>query len=154
MARGRKGNLEATSKKHLTIAEKEARIQANEVLKGSGEIIAPDYLTKEQTDIFNFVVDGMKAANFFGSLDVFLLAQYSVCVDRLTDIECQQNEDIEKRFNKDLMSARKTYSADFLKYGLELGLSPTARARVGIYAAEQKKAEANPVLGILKANEK
>ena len=150
----RKAKSTEAGEKHLTIAEREVRDQANRVLGGGTEkIVPPEYLTDSQRDIFNYVVDGMKAAKFFGNMDLFLLTQYAICVDRLTDIECQQNEDLELKYDKSLMSARKTYSADFLKYGLELGLSPTARARVGIYAAEQRKAESNPVLSILKGNE-
>lgn len=150
--RGRKGNVESSNDRHITIAEREAREATEQTLKGKADKLkAPSYLSKTQKAIFNYVVQEMQMPGFFGNMDVFLLAQYSICADRLIKIETEQNKVEDERLNKELISARKAYSADFLKYGLELGLSPQARAKVGIYAAEQRKAESNPILGILNA---
>ena len=140
------------SDRHLTTNERESRAETESKLKGKDDkLIAPDYLSDTQKAIFNYVVTEMQVSGFFGNMDVFLLAQYSLCADRLIKIETEQNKVEDEKLNKELISARKAYSTDFLKYGLELGLSPQARAKVGIYAAEQRKADANPILGILNA---
>ena len=151
MMKGRKGNVETANDRHITNLEREVRTETERTLKGkSDKLKAPDYLSDTQKAIFNYVVSEMQMPGFFGNMDVFILAQYAICADTLINIEVER-QDPEKEYSKDLISARKTYSADFLKFGLELGLSPQARAKVGIYAAEQKKAETNPVLGILNA---
>ena len=149
--RGRKTSAESVNDTHLTKMEREVRSQVEAKLRGSADKLkAPDYLTKSQRSIFNFVLKEMDGLNLFGNVDIYLLAQYAICADTLINIEIDR-QDPDRVYAKDLISARKTYSADFLKYGLELGLSPQARAKVGTYAAEQKKVESNPVLGILNA---
>lgn len=81
------------SVKNFTKEEMEARKRNEEKLKGGGRLRTPDYLSEDQKKIFRGIVDNLKAADILSKLDVPILAQTSICIDRLQKIEQRINED-------------------------------------------------------------
>ena len=136
-------SVEVTSK-HLTKDEIEERKRTEETLKGSADkLIAPSYLTDEQVDLFYFIIDELKESNILGNLDVFVLSQASICIDRLNKLEELINEDESYLMNSTFMGCKRQYSADFFKCCQELCLSPQSRAKISL--ANMNKKEDDPL---------
>lgn len=141
---GRTAKSVGVTSKHLTKDEKESRLNAEETLKGSADkLIAPDYLTSEQEELFYFIIDELKESNILGNLDVFVLSQASICIDRLNKLEELINEDESYLMNNTFMACKRQYSADFFKCCQELCLSPQSRAKISL--ANMNKKENDPL---------
>lgn len=141
--------------KHLTAEEKKTRGSAESTLRGaSDKLEPPGWLNDRQQDIFRYVVSEMEAGGILGNVDVFVLTQFSVAVERLEEIERSVNQDRSTLYDKALMAAKTKYTDDF-KTGLrELSLSPQSRAKLGGMALAQKQKEADPVLTLLQGKGK
>lgn len=147
---GRPAAVNGTAKGHYTKRELAIRKEAEEALKGmNDDLEAPSYLSEAQKEIFDYIVEQMRDAELYGNLDVYYLAQFAICADRLAELELRQNICEEERFSKVYITARNTYSKDFHKCAVELGLSPQARGKISGLAAQKKEQERNPVLDIL-----
>lgn len=147
---GRPAAVNGTAKGHYTKRELAIRTETEKALKGEKDKLeAPSYLSGAQKEIFDFIVAEMKSAELYGNLDVYYLAQFAICADRLAELERIQNTSEEERFSKVYITARNTYSKDFHKCAVELGLSPQARGKISGLAAQKKEQERNPVLDIL-----
>lgn len=141
---GRTAKSVTVTSKHLTKDEKAQRESAETSLKGSGNrLVAPDYLTEEQVELFYFIIDELKESNILGNLDVFVLSQASICIDRLNKLEELINEDESYLMNNSFMSCKRQYSADFFKCCQELCLSPQSRAKISL--ANMNKKEDDPL---------
>lgn len=120
----------------------------------SDKLEPPGWLNDRQQDIFRYVVSEMEAGGILGNVDVFVLTQFSVAVERLEEIERSVNQDQSTLYDKALMAAKTKYTDDF-KTGLrELSLSPQSRAKLGGMALAQKQKEADPVLTLLQGKGK
>lgn len=121
----------AVMSKHLTKEEKRKREEQEVIYKGADDkVIAPDYLTKAQTDIFYYIVHELKESGIVGNLDIFILAACSISIDRLQQIETRINRDFEMITDKAMMIAKEKYSKDFYRCCNELSLSPQSRAKL------------------------
>ncbi len=141
---GRTAKSVGVTSKHLTKDEKAQREKAEEIIKGgTNGLIAPSYLTEEQVDLFYFIIDELKESNILGNLDVFVLSQASICIDRLNKLEELINEDESYLMNSNFMSCKRQYSADFFKCCQELCLSPQSRAKISL--ANMNKKENDPL---------
>lgn len=137
---GRTAKSVGVTSKHLTKDEKETRMKNEEALKGNADkLIPPDYLTDDQVDLFYFIVDELKESNILGNLDVFVLSQASICIDRLNKFEELINEDESYLMNNAFMSSKSKYSADFFKCCQELCLSPQSRAKISLNNMNKKE---------------
>lgn len=72
--------VQARGSKHLTKAEIQER-QEREIKPITDDIIAPDYLTKKQKDIFYKLASQLEKLKIMGETDVDALARYIVSND-------------------------------------------------------------------------
>ena len=127
--------------RHNSKEEIEKRKETEEVLKGLADKveIPPDYLTEHQKEIYNFIIEELKASKILSNLDIYLLATASISIDRLQFIEGIINKKPNAILNKDLMSAKDKYNKDFFRCCNELSLSPQSRAKFGSLALKAKE---------------
>lgn len=133
-----------TSAGKVSKAEKAQRIKAEEQMRGAAiSAKAPNDLTASQKALYRTIVSGMEDAGTLGKLDVYVLKAAVISIDRINYINKAINESPELLTDKDVMSALKTQTTIFFRACSELGLSPQARAKLGIIAAQ--KAEPEPL---------
>lgn len=138
--------------KNLTNAEKTARIETEERLRGNADNIKPlPHLNAAQVEMFNFIVGELEKSDMLSNLDAMVLSDCAICIDRLAEIEKTMNDEPEKRFDGALIRARTTYSKDFQRYCNELCLSPQSRAKIA--NINMQKETRNPLLDILSDSE-
>ena len=135
--------------KNLTAAERAARLETEEALRGKGGALQPPaYLSDEQQELFHFIVAELAESGILGNLDVYILAAAAVAIDRLASMEENINAAPELLFDSTYMASREKYSRDFYRCCNELCLSPQARAKLAGLRVQKEKAE-NPLLKIL-----
>ena len=141
--------------KNLTKEEKELRLETEEKLKGGADNISPPtHLNARQKKIFNYVVDQLRESNILGNLDIYILSQTSIAIDRLQQIEKLINKDINKIYDKDLMKAKNEYTKDFFRCCNELSLSPQSRAKLGNINLQAKERDEDVLLKVLAGGSK
>lgn len=141
--------------KNLTKEEKELRLETEEKLKGGADNISPPtHLNARQKKIFNYVVDQLRESNILGNLDIYILSQTSIAIDRLQQIEKLINKDINKIYDKDLMKAKSEYTKDFFRCCNELSLSPQSRAKLGNINLQAKERDEDVLLKVLAGGSK
>ena len=67
----------------------------------------------------------------------------------VAEIDADANKNIAHKTDKDTVTARSKYMADFYRCCNELCLSPQARAKLGVVAAKSKAQEKDPLLAAL-----
>lgn len=160
MKRGEKMARPTKSAKTLTEfsqtkEEINARIKAEEKLKGNADKISPpDHLSLSQRKIFKYIVDELEASGILGNLDIYILATCSIAIDRLQAIEQTINENFEMIFDKTLLSAKDKYTKDLFRCTNELSLSPQSRAKIGNINVTKKKEQGDPLLKVLRGGNK
>lgn len=140
-----------TQSRHNTKSEENQRLKAEEKIRGKADKLnPPEYLSKEQRKIFRWIKKELDASEILSNLDVYILTQFSVAVDRLQNIETKINEDFSLIFDKDLMASKDKYTKDLYRCCNELCLSPQARAKIGSLSMNAQKEKDDPLLSILK----
>ncbi|EOR20592.1 hypothetical protein A500_16415 [Clostridium sartagoforme AAU1] len=141
--------------KNLTKEEKDLRLETEEKLKGGADNISPPtHLNARQKKIFNYVVDQLRESNILGNLDIYILSQFSIAIDRLQQIEKLINKDINKIYDKDLIKAKSEYTKDFFRCCNELSLSPQSRAKLGNINMQAKERDEDVLLKVLAGGSK
>lgn len=141
--------------KNLTKEEKELRLETEEKLKGGADNISPPtHLNARQKKIFNYIIEQLKESNILGNLDIYILSQTSIAIDRLQQIEKLINKDINNIYNKDLMKAKSEYTKDFFRCCNELSLSPQSRAKLGNINMQAKERDEDVLLKVLAGGSK
>nr|WP_207747214.1 phage terminase small subunit P27 family [Clostridium tertium] len=141
--------------KNLTKEEKELRLETEEKLKGGADNISPPtHLNARQKKIFNYVVDQLRESNILGNLDIYILSQTSIAIDRLQQIEKLINNDINRIYDKDLIKAKSEYTKDFFRCCNELSLSPQSRAKLGNINMQAKERDEDVLLKVLAGGSK
>ena len=135
-----------------TKEEMNKRILVEEALQGEGDKLEPSgRLNANQKKIFRYIVGELEKCKLLGNLDSFMLETGCIAIDRLQSIEKTINQDFEMIRDKDLMAAKRLYSTDFAKFVNDACLSPQARAKMGILAANKALEETDPLLKVLKS---
>lgn len=117
--------------KHLTTSEKNAKIEIENMLKGSSdELYPPEYLSETQVNIFNYIVENLVESGILSNLDVYVLAECSIAIDRMQYIEKKVNGNPDLLENSTLMATKDKYTKNFQRYCNELSLSPQSRAKI------------------------
>lgn len=130
------------------------RKQAENKLKGDGKNVQPAYkLSKNQRKIFNFIRKILEDAGVLGDLDTYVLTATAVAADRLAEIDLKVNARPDLLLDKDVTTVRGKFWANFCQGCNELGLSPQARAKLGIVAAQNKSREKDPLAAMLAGDE-
>ena len=130
------------------------RKTAENKLKGNSKNVQPAYdLSKNQRKIFNFIRKVLADAGVLGALDTYVLTATAVAADRLAEIDLKVNDRPDLLLDKDTTAVRGKYWADFRQGCNELGLSPQARAKLGIVAAANKAKERDPLAEMLRGDD-
>ena len=93
----------------------------------------------------------MQESGVLGNLDVYVLAECSIALDRMQEIESRINQDPVQLSNDKLLQAKDRYTKSFFRCCNELCLSPQSRAKIG--NINLTAAEENPLLKILSEEE-
>ena len=134
--------------------EKTDRKTAENKLKGNAKNVQPAYkLTPNQRKIFNAIRKILADAGVLGELDAYVLTATAVAADRIAEIDVMVNKNPEMMMDKDIAGVRGKYWSDFRQGCNELGLSPQARAKLGIVAASNKAKETDPLAAVLGGDE-
>jgi phage terminase small subunit len=150
---GRASKSVELSSKKFTKEEIAIRKEVQETLKGEGTLPQPsDRLNANQRKIFRHIVKHLADSKVLSTLDEFIFEKGVIAIDRLQNIEKIINQDFERIYDKDLMQAKSKYTPDFDRFVTEACLSPQARAKMGLLALNQKKAESDPLLKVLKGS--
>lgn len=137
-----------------TKAEIAERIENETRMRGDADKLKPPaYLNAKQKRIYKHIVASLESAELLGNLDIYLLEQASVCIDRMQDIEKAINKSPELMYNRNVIATRNSYTKDFLRYCNELSLSPQSRAKLANINMMAKKEKEDPLLKILKGGE-
>lgn len=135
---------------HLSKEEINKRKEAENKLKGNNDLIKPpSYLSSKQKRIFKFISKELLNVNILNNLDVSLLEVCSIAIDRIREIENKINKNPELLLDNKLIVIKNKYTQDFFKCMQELGLSPSARARLALLNIEKEDKENDPLLKIL-----
>ena len=135
----------SVSSKHFTSSEKNSRLENEKNLRGdSDKLRPPAYLTAAQKKIFRYIVKNLEASGILGNLDIYVLTECSICIDRMQTIEKQLNE--KNSLDPVLISVKEKYTKAFFRYCNELCLSPQSRAKLANMNPEK---EENPIFDIL-----
>lgn len=134
--------------------EKTDRKNAEKSLKGNAKNVQPAYkLTKNQRKIFNTIRKILEDADVLGELDTYVLTATAVAADRIAEIDLKVNDTPDLMLDKDTAGVRGKYWSDFRQGCNELGLSPQARAKLGIVAAANKSKEKDPLTALLSGDD-
>lgn len=137
-----------TTAKHLTEAEKTAKLSVEEKLRGSAaKLKPPKYLTAPQKKIFRYIVGELAESQILGNLDIYVLAECCIALDRMREIETRINEDPVQLSNEKLLQTKDRYTKSFFRCCNELCLSPQSRAKMGNLNLQAK--EENPLIKAL-----
>jgi P27 family predicted phage terminase small subunit len=133
--------VQARGKKHLTKAEIEER-QAREVKPISDNIVAPDYLTKKQQEIFYKLSEQLTKLKILGETDVDALARFIIANDfyinavkQLRKKEVLNDPDLFEKWSR----VQERYFKQCRSSANDLGLSISSRCKLVV--PETKKDE-------------
>lgn len=109
------------------------RLALEDKLRGKNDkLVPPLYLTESQMAIFNYIMGELQEADILGNLDLFILAQTAIAVDRIQDLDRQANESKDLLFENAFRQARAEVSKEYFRCCNELCLSPQSRAKLSI----------------------
>ena len=135
----------------ISKTERAARAESEEMLKGSSDLLSPpEYLTDEQSDIYLFIIEQLKASKILGNIDTYVLESCVIAIDRLRGIEALINSEPKMMLDKDVMRARKDYRDTFFRCCNELSLSPQSRAKIGIINVQKQQQDGDQLLKVLR----
>lgn len=136
----------ATTVGHFTSEELKNRMDSEAKLKGeSDKLKPPSYLTASQKKIFRYILSNLESSGILGNLDIYVLTECSICIDRMQTIEKQINES--ELLDPTLVAVKEKYTKAFFRYCNELSLSPQSRAKLANINAQAK--EENPLIKAL-----
>lgn len=137
-----------TTAKHLTKEEIAAKTGVEEKLKGKADKLKPPkYLTTAQKKIFKFIIAELESSEVLGNLDIYVLTECSISLDRMKEIEGRINSDPSQLTNDKLQQTKDRYTKTFFRCCNELCLSPQSRAKMGNLNLQAK--EENPLVKTL-----
>ncbi|MFR2840323.1 MAG: phage terminase small subunit P27 family [Zhenhengia sp.] len=143
---------------HMSKTDIDRRLEYEAKLRGdSDKIRAPAYLTLQQKKHFRTIVDYLKESGILGNIDVYLLAQTAITIDRIQACEVAINQDgvvdLEGNPNPHI-KIRTAYMKDFFRMCNELSLSPQARAKIANINCSAEAEKTDPLLTILGGGKK
>lgn len=134
-----------------TKAELEKRKKREDELRGKKTYLRPpSYLNKSQKAIFEKIKRELKDSNILGNLDVYILSQCAIAIDRIQYIESTINICPELLNDGKFMAAKEKYIREFFRCCNELSLSPQSRAKMANLNLQAEKDREDPLLQALK----
>lgn len=142
---------------HISKEEIIEKRKNEKLLKGERDkIIAPAYLTTAQKNIFKTIVESLNESGILGNIDVYVLTQTAITINRIQECERNINEtglfDCEGQPNM-AVKVKTSYMTEFFKLCGELSLSPQARAKIANLNFKAQVRKEDPLLSILGGNE-
>ena len=137
----------------MTKDEINKRLEAETRLKGQADkLTAPSFLTLPQKQIFRYIVKNLESSGILGNLDIYVLAQTAITIDRIQECEKNINEnglfDWEGKANP-AVKVKDSYMKEFFRMCNELSLSPQARAKLANMNFKAEVNDSDPLLTIL-----
>lgn len=147
---GRPAKAVATKTGKIGTEEQQRRLQIEDSLRvGTDKLIPPLYLTEDQMAIFNYIMGELAEANILGNLDLYVLSQTAICIDRVQKLEKQINDDPDLIRNNAFMAGKDKYSKDFFRCCNELCLSPQSRAKLSISTVKPGTEKKKTIMDLL-----
>lgn len=117
----------------ITKEEETQRLEIEDKLRGSKDkLIPPLYLTNSQMEIFNYIMAELQEADILGNLDLYILSQTAIAIDRIQDLDRKANDEPDLLFQNAFRQARAEASKEYFRCCNELCLSPQSRAKLSI----------------------
>lgn len=117
----------------ITKEDEAQRLEIEDKLRGKNDkLVPPLYLTESQMAIFNYIMEELQEADILGNLDLFILAQTAIAVDRIQELDRKANDKKELLFENSFRMARAEASKEYFRCCNELCLSPQSRAKLSI----------------------
>lgn len=137
----------------MTKEEINTRLEGEQRLRGQSDALKPpSYLNNTQKKIFKFIQKQLESSGILGNLDVYVLAQTAITIDRIQECEAHLNEygllDADGKPSTSV-KIRESYMKDFFRLCNELSLSPQSRAKLANINFQSKQTESDPLLSIL-----
>jgi len=149
---------------HLTKEQIAERKQAEEKLKGDDSLVytTPKELsTKTEKELYQFLVNAMKASNILNNLDVQILVQTVDAIMNMREAKKairkygQVTQKADGTLNKNpACTVYKEYSQIYYQCAMQLGLSPSSRSKLALDSTKEKEKSSDPLLQILKGGAK
>lgn len=141
----------------MTKEEINARLEGEQRLRGQSDALKPpSYLSNTQKKIFKFIHKQLESSGILGNLDVYVLAQTAITIDRIQECEAHINENGLLGIDGKPISSvkiRESYMKDFFRLCNELSLSPQSRAKLANINFQSKQNDTDPLLSILGGDE-
>lgn len=134
----------------LSIEETAQRQEQEQKLKGNNDKVydAPKGMKKGAKDIYLTIVEELRHADILNNLDIELISTTAYAIYRMK--EARKNldkfgsvisDDNGKLFKSPYVQVEKDYQAIFHTGCLQLGLSPSSRAKLALMAVQAKEEE-------------
>lgn len=146
----------ALIKKNLTKEEIELRTEGEKKLKGNATKVykVPTYCIKPVAEIYKVMVKELKAAEILNNLDIDLLVTTCNAIYQMREarkhiekhgaiITTYEEGLVSKVVKNPAVNVEKDYQAIYHTGCIQLGLSPSARAKISILASDKKVGDGN-----------
>ncbi len=148
---GRPNKAVDTLSKHLTKEEYEARKKAEEKLKGgTDKIKPPTHLNAKQKKIFRYIVDELEESEILTNLDIFILENCAISIERLQTVERILNKNL---MDKNALRIKESYTKEFFRCCNELSLSPQSRAKLANINVNAQAEREDPLMKTLRGED-
>lgn len=133
---------------HLTKEEFEERLEQEQKLKGNNDKVytPPRGMKKAVKDIYTVIVEELRHADILNNLDIELISTTAYAIYRMRDARKNLDEqgsvitdDNGKMFKSPYVQVEKDYQGIFHTGCLQLGLSPSSRAKLALMATQNKE---------------
>lgn len=144
---------------HLTKKEIKDRTEQEEKLKGNNDLVyeVPQSLSVEEQKIYTFLINELQPSGILNNLDITILETTANAIAMMEDCKRLIGEHglIIARpngtFNKNPATMMyKDYNSIFITCMRELGMSPSARAKIGCINISKEKEKEDPLLKALR----
>lgn len=149
MGRSAKPPQAATGK--IGKEEKAQRLAIESAVRGADDKLdAPEWLSDEEKEVYNFVLNELKDIRILSNVDYYTLERFASAVVHLRHIEANVRKNGIGVLDKQTLSIKTSYLKDFDSGVKELALSPQARAKIGTLTIAAAKEKTDPVVNLLK----
>lgn len=148
MARPAKAATLNSSK--ISKEDMEERKEREERVRGKADRLEPpEYLTRSQRKIFRYIVRNLEESQVLGNLDIYILSQAAISIDKLRQIDEYLNNSPGVTNMIAAKSTREMYSKEFFRCCNELCLSPQSRAKLAIANVGDGKEKKKTIMDLL-----
>lgn len=139
----------------ITKEEESMRAEREKAITGSSDNLdPPEYLTDKQKSVFEFIKSNLSESGILGNLDIAVLSNASIAIERLQAIETMINDDPELLRDNKIMASQDRYFRQFARYCNELCLSPQSRAKLALTSTQTEMSKKpKTIMDVLSSDE-